>query len=164
MNDLGSLATDIVDYSFPDDTGKFPVSFVSGWLETHIGTLNGLTHEEFNIDSTGGIGPSGLYPVEEDIFKTLYEINYYNRAAREALRGVIWDTDNITDIITMVREGDSTIQKTSSNSLSKTFATFAKDLNEDLDQMVFQYNFQKSSPLQVAGEDGSYVTTSFTPR
>src|SRR6056300_1616249 len=103
MNDLGSLASGIVTYSFPSDTGRFPTSFVSGWLETHIGEFNGLVHEEFYVDSTGGIGPSGLFPVEKDIFSKLYEISYYERASREALRGVIWGgSGSVADSVTMV--------------------------------------------------------------
>lgn len=156
MNALGSLATDIVTYSFPSDTGRFPVSYVSGWLDSRIGEFNGLTHEEFYIDSTGAFGPSGLYPVEEDIFKLLYEINYYDRAAREALRGVIWGgTGTVADSVTMVKEGDTTIQKVSKHQVSKTFAEFAKDARERLGDLLFQYNRQKSSPIQVAGLDGT---------
>jgi len=155
MNDLESLATNIVTYSFPDDTGRFPVSYVSGWLETHIGEFNGLVHEEFYIDDTGGFAPTGLLPVEEDIFKILYEINYYDRAAREALRGVVWGGSGSTaDSITMVKEGDTTIQKVSKHQISRTFSEFAKDARNQLGELLFQYNYQKSSPIQVHGQDG----------
>ena len=47
MNDLGSLASGIVTYDFPNDTGSYNIGFVSGWLETNIGELNGLLHEDF---------------------------------------------------------------------------------------------------------------------
>ena len=40
MNDLGELATNIINIEFPDDTDRFPVSYVSGWLESNIGELN----------------------------------------------------------------------------------------------------------------------------
>ena len=50
MNDLGSLATKIVNYEFSEDRQRFPVSYVSGWLETNIGELNGLTNEEFYVN------------------------------------------------------------------------------------------------------------------
>ena len=154
MNDLGSLATDIVTYHFPSDTGRFPVGFVSGWLETRIGALNGITHEEFSIDETGAFTPCGLFPVEKDIFKTLYEIYYYDTAARESLRGIIWD-DNVADSITMVKEGDSTVQKTSKHQISRTYTELSKMAQENLKDLVFQYNRSKASPIQVAGEDSS---------
>ena len=76
MNDLGVLATDIVTYDFPNDTGSYNVGFVSGWLETNIGELNGLVHEEFEANATGGLclvgTDSGMMPVEKNIFSTLY--------------------------------------------------------------------------------------------
>ena len=153
MNDLQSLAEDIVTYSFPDDTGRFPVSFISGWLETHIGELNGLTHEDFFIDETGGIGPSGLMPVEKDIFKALYEEEYYERAAREALRGIVWLEGN-ADSVTMVKEGDTTIQKVSKHQISRTFSEFAAAARGNLEELLFQYNMQKSSPIGVDSVEG----------
>jgi hypothetical protein len=155
MNDLGSLATEIVTYSFPSDTGRFPVSYVSGWLESRIGEFNGLTNEEFYIDETGAFGPSGIFPVEEDIFKLIYEINYYDRAAREALRGVIWGgAGSVSDSVTMVKEGDTTIQKVSKHQVSRTFAEFSRDARDRLGDLLFQYNRLKASPVQVAGTDG----------
>jgi len=152
MNDLGSLATDIVNYSYPDDTGRFPVGFVSGWLETRIGSLNALTHEEFEIDSTGAVIPS-LCMDEEDIFKGLYDINYYERGARESLRGIIWD-GAINGAISMVKEGDSTIQKTSNHQISKTYSQLAEEARESLKNLLYQYNMNKASAVQVTGEDG----------
>ena len=47
MNDLGSLATNIVTYDFPNDTGSYNLGFVSGWLEVNIGESNGVPPIEF---------------------------------------------------------------------------------------------------------------------
>lgn len=153
MNDLGSLATQIVSYSFDEDTGRFPVTYVSGWLDANIGLLNAYTHEEFSIDSTGAFAPSGLLPIEEAIFTALYTIAYYDRSAREAIRGVIWGGDSAGAVMT-VREGDSVIQKTSKAQMSRTFAEFAKDAKADLDGLLYQYNSDKAGVRQVAGDDG----------
>lgn len=153
MNEIGSIATDIVTYGFPDDTGRFPITYVSGWLGSHIGDLNTVTHEEFYVDATGGIGPSGLLLEEKSIFMLLYEIDYYKRSAREALRGIIWGT-SVGDSFTMVKEGDSTIQKVSKSSISKNFLELAREAQDTLDDLIFQYNSTKSGPISVAGEDG----------
>ena len=154
MNNLGALATEVVDYSFPDDTGRFPVSYISGWFETKLGTFNGLTHMQFEIDSSGNFDPE-LCPVESGILKDLYDIEYYDKAARESLRGIVWGgSTEFKDSITMVKEGDSVVQKVSKHQISRTFAEFARMKKSDLDDLLFQYNNQKSSPLQVAGEDG----------
>ena len=119
MNDLGVLATKIVNYEFSEDRQRFPVSYVSGWLETNIGELNGLTNEEFYVNSTGAIEiaeGSGLLPVEENIYSTLYEIHYYEKAARDSLRGFTYGSD--TDWLT-IKEGDTTIQRQNKNSVAK---------------------------------------------
>ena len=155
MNDIGSLANKIVTYDFPNDTGSYNVGFVSGWLETNIGELNGLLHEEFRVDATGNIrgAGTGLAPVESGIFSTLYELFYYQKSSREALRSFTY-SDSV-DWITL-KEGDTTIQRQNKNSVSKTYVDLSKEANSRLDNLLYQYNYQKSSPIQVAGTDGTY--------
>lgn len=157
MNDLGSLATNIVTYDFPNDTGSYNVGFVSGWLEVNIGELNGITHEEFEVNSTGAIAikgtDSGLMPVEENIFTTLYELWYYQKSARESLRSFTY-SDSV-DWVTL-KEGDTTIQRQNKNSVAKTYRDLSEETSKKLSDLVFQYNYQKSSPIQVAGTDGTF--------
>ncbi len=154
MNDLGSLATKIVNYEFSEDSTRFPVSYVSGWLEANIGELNGLTNEEFYVNDTGAIEiavGSGLLPIEENIFSTLYEIHYYEKASRDSLRGFTYGGD--TDWITL-KEGDTTIQRQNKNSVAKTYRDLKVDTTDRLNDLVGRYNQYKSSPLQVFGRDG----------
>lgn len=153
MNDLGTLATEIVDYQFPDDTGRFPVAFVSGWLNVNLGQFNGLTKTDFIIDSSGNFSPS-LCPVESGILKEMYEIEYYSKAAKEALRGIVWGSASGADSITMVKEGDSVVQKVSKHQISRTFSEFARLAKDDLEDLLNKYNRKHSRPRQVAGEDG----------
>jgi len=155
MNDLGRIASGIVTYDFPNDTGSYNIGFVSGWLETNIGELNGLLHEEFAVDSTGAVraGGTGLAPVEENIWGTLYELYYYQKSSREALRSFTY-SDSV-DWITL-KEGDTTIQRQNKNSVSKTYIDLSKEANTRLDNLLYQYNYQKSSPIQVAGTDGTF--------
>jgi len=155
MNDLGRIASGITTYEFPNDTGTYNMGFVSGWLETNIGELNGLLHEEFSVDTTGNIraAGTGLAPVEENIFSTLYELFYYQKSSREALRSFTY-SDSV-DWITL-KEGDTTIQRQNKNSVSKTYMDLSKEANSRLDNLLYQYNYQKSSPIQVAGTDGTY--------
>jgi hypothetical protein len=155
MNDLGRIASGITTYDFPNDTGTYNMGFVSGWLETNIGELNGLLHEEFKVDSTGAIRAdgTGLAPVEENIFSTLYELYYYQKSSRESLRSFTYDSS--VDWITL-KEGDTTIQRQNKNSVSKTYVDLSKEANSRLDNLLYQYNYQKSSPIQVAGTDGTF--------
>jgi len=156
MNDLGSLATSIFNYSI-NETGRFPISFISGWLEVNLGQLNGLTHEEFTINSTGAFDPS-LEPVEESIYTALFEIYYYNKASREALRGIVWD-NSLGDALIMVKEGDSTVQRTSKHQVSRAFAELAKESQNNLDNLLFQYNRTKAAPRQVVGDNDQFYST-----
>tara|TARA_R100001015_G_C4632756_1_gene196748 strand:- start:2796 stop:3284 length:489 start_codon:yes stop_codon:yes gene_type:complete len=155
MNDLGNLASGIVTYDFPNDTGTYNMVFVSGWLEENVGELNGLIHEEASIDSTGAlrIDGTGLAPVENNIFSTLYEIWYLQKSARESLRSFTY-SDSV-DWVT-IKEGDTTIQRQNKNSVAKTYKDLTTEVNERLDNLLYQYNYQKSSPIQVAGTDGTY--------
>tara|TARA_R100001509_G_scaffold48212_2_gene26157 strand:- start:2039 stop:2527 length:489 start_codon:yes stop_codon:yes gene_type:complete len=155
MNDLGVIASGIVTYDFPNDTGTYNISFVSGWLETNIGELNGLIHEEFEVNSDGDIrmGATGLADVEVNIFSTLYELWYYQKSARESLRSFTY-SDSV-DWVT-IKEGDTTIQRQNKNSVAKTYRDLSEETSNRLDNLVFQYNYQKSSPIQVAGTDGTF--------
>lgn len=154
MNDLGRLATKIINYEFSEDRYRFPVSYVSGWLEANIGELNGLLNEEFYINSTGAIEiaeGSGLLPVEENIYSTLYEIHFYEKASRDALRGFVYGQE--TDWLTL-KEGDTTIQRQNKNSVAKTFRDLKVDTENRLQDLIGRYNQYKASPLEVYGADG----------
>ena len=157
MNDVGSLATKIITYSFPEDTGVFSTSFVSGWLESNLGQLNGLTNEEFYVDSTGAFGPSGLLSVEQDIYALLFESYYYQRASRNALRNIAWSAGSAAsyaDQLIMTREGDSTVQMVSKHTVAKTFQELSNDAKKRMDDILARYLINKAAPLSVAGEDG----------
>ena len=154
MNDLGVIASGIVTYDFPNDTGSYNMGFVSGWLETNIGELNGYIHEEFEVDSTGAIrmDGTGLAPVEVNIFGALYELWYYNKSARESLRSFTY-SDSV-DWVT-IKEGDTTLQRQNKNSVAKTYRDLSVETADRLNNLLYQYNYQKSSPVQVAGTDGT---------
>jgi hypothetical protein len=155
MNDFGQLASDIITYDFPNDTGTYGTGYISGWLEVNLGELNGLTHEEFSGNATGAIeyaSGSGLMPIEKKIFRSLYEIHYYQKSARESLRGFTYDSS--VDWIT-IKEGDTTLQRQNKNSVAKTYRELEEMAVERLDNLLYQYNSTKSSPLQVAGTDGT---------
>lgn len=161
MNDLGTLAANIFNYSYPDDGSRFSTGFISGWLETNLGLLNGITHEEFSINSTGAFEPSSLAPVEESIYRLLYDIYYYQRASRYALKGIVWDS-SLTDAMIMVKEGDTTIQRTSKHQVARTFSDLAKAAEDTLNDLVFQYNSSKAAPRQVVGANDAYYHRDWT--
>lgn len=158
MNDFGNLAQNIVTYEFPNDTGNYPVSYVSGWLEANLGELNGLLNEEFVVNDTGSIYVGeyfGLLPVELVIYSKLYEIHYYQKSARETLRNAAYGAS--VDWVTL-KEGDTTIQRQNKNSVARTFKELETDARAELNDLVFQYNRYKAGPRQVYGSDAVSAT------
>ena len=156
MNDLGELATKIIEVEFPEDTCRFPLSYVSGWLESHLGDLNILINEEFEIDEAGNFLPP-LCREEEAIFTELYIINYYEKKSRDVLRGITDTSSGGLDWI-LLKEGDTTIQRQNKNSVARTLNVFKSDSVSRLDQLVAKYNMYRSSPLQVYGRDENNTT------
>jgi len=156
MNDLGILASSIVEVEFPDDTGRFPVSYVSGWLEANIGELNVLLNEDFSIDESGNFLPP-FCPEEEAIYTELYSMHYYEKVSRDVLRGI---TDGSTaggDWV-LLKEGDTTIQKQNKNSIARTLNLFKQESSQKMNDLVSKYNMYKASPLQVYGADENNTT------
>jgi hypothetical protein len=151
MNDLGTLATQIVNFGFQEDTGRFPVTYVSGWLDANIGILNQILHEEFAIDSTGAFSPI-LTEEVESIFSEIYSTHYYQKASRDALRGFLNSSATAGGDWISLKEGDTYIQRPNPNAVSRSFDEFAKEAQTRLDNLVFNYNRGKCGPIQVTGE------------
>jgi hypothetical protein len=153
MNDLGTLATNIVELEFSADSERFPVSYVSGWLDANIGELNILLNECFQVDEAGDFLPP-LCKEEEAIFTELYIINVYERMSRDVLRGIASSSSSSSSSDwVMLKEGDTTIQKQNKNSIARTLNLFKQDSMSRLDELVAKYNIYKASPLQVYGAD-----------
>jgi len=155
MNDLGNLAYTIIKYEFKEDTSRFPISYISGWLDAHVGELNTYIHEDFYLDDSGYFQPRELSKEESHIFATLYEIHYYEKASRESLRSSVYPTsaDASTDWL-MIKEGDTTITRQSKATVSSAFAAFARDAEKKLNHLIYQHNSNQGGPTQVAGIDG----------
>ena len=150
MNPVGTLAEQIVKYHFPDDEDA-AVCFVSGWLDANIGKLNGYTHEEFSITGSGVFSPE-IQPVEKAIFTLLYEIDYYDRKIRKVLRDSI-ATSGVGEW-SMIREGDTIIQRTSKHLISREWKGYRDAANDQLKDLLAKYDIYKAVPVQVAGADG----------
>ena len=92
--------------------------------------------------------------MEQNIFAYLYKINYYDKSSREVLRGIVWsDGNGATDDWISIKEGDSSVQKVSKNSISRSLSEAANETRSRMKDLLYQYNMSKSSPIQVAGED-----------
>ena len=151
MNDLGTLANKIIEIEFPEDSCRFPLSYVSGWLEANLGELNILINEDYKIDESGNFLPS-LCLEEEAIYTQLYSISYFDKLSRDVLRGITSTSSSSSDWV-LLKEGDTTIQKQNKNSVARTLNEFKVQSSDRLNELVSKYNMYKSSPLQVYGRD-----------
>jgi hypothetical protein len=155
MNDLGELAEQIINTEFPEDTDRFPISYVSGWLDANIGEVNILLNEDFEIDVSGNFLPS-FCAEEEAIYTELYSVHYYEKLSRDVLRGITSNCAGSSDWV-LLKEGDTTIQKQNKNSIARTLNSFKNDSMDKLNDLVSKYNVYKSSPIQVYGSDKNNI-------
>ena len=154
MNEFGELAYKIIKYNFKEDAARFPISYVSGWLETNLGALNTATRQNFSVGDSGDFYPSSLCLEEEVIFTKLYSIHYYNKSARDVLRGVVWSSaGEANDDWSSIKEGDTFIQRQSKTSIAKALSSEAAKEEESLKHLLYNYNWNKSDPSQVYGDD-----------
>jgi hypothetical protein len=86
-NVLEDLASGIVTTEFDGDTGIATVASVSGWLYENLGQVNTYLYTNFSGDNA--TGTYGFMDIEaQNVLKELYLSNYYNKEARNALRGI----------------------------------------------------------------------------
>lgn len=127
---LTDLATNIWnDIGQPTDT---PVSYIQSKLISNpfLGKLNSLTANCFVI-ITGDILPA-LNTDEQGIYALMYEADFYTRKVNVLLNG--------TDIAwTTLKDGDSTITRSSIVDQARLYRDMQKQLNDQLRVIVAAY-------------------------
>ena len=163
MSELGDLATSIWDNEFGDATGASQrtneINSISGWLAGNIGLLNTLIYKSFSGDANGDVCPVGTFKLEEqDIYSQIYLKHFYEKKARNVLRGIDGSLNSDIDWIRL-REGDSLIVRNNKTDVSKLYLSMAKDAAEELIDLVYYYNSYQAAPRQVAGNDGNHFVS-----
>ena len=154
MGTTYDLADTVFVNEFDSDTNMATVLQISGWFENNIGELNTLLFTSFSGSGDPGhphqtFVPSGSFGFEESgIYKKLYLKHFYQKKARNVLKGI----DSSVDFITL-REGDSMITRTNKNEIAKVYRGLAKDASEELEKVVYAYNFYQAKPRQVVGDE-----------
>jgi hypothetical protein len=183
MSELGDLATSIWDNEFGDATGASQrtneINSISGWLAGNIGLLNTLIYKSFSGDANGDVCPVGTFKLEEqDIYSQIYLKHFYEKKARNVLRGIDGSLNSDIDWIRLregdslivrnnktdvswirLREGDSLIVRNNKTDVSKLYLSMAKDAAEELKDLVYYYNSYQAAPRQVAGNDGNHFVS-----
>tara|TARA_Y100000356_G_scaffold45655_1_gene35929 strand:+ start:1634 stop:2122 length:489 start_codon:yes stop_codon:yes gene_type:complete len=149
-NEPKILANSVFVNEFDSDTDLATLSQISGWFENNIGELNTLIFTSFSGSGEAGKSSHVFHPKmgleESGIYKKLYLKHFYQKKARNVLKGI----DSSVDFISL-REGDSMITRTNKNEIAKTYRGMAKDAEEDLEKAVYAYNYYNAAPRQVAG-------------
>lgn len=152
-NIYSAIASQIFTTEFASNTGITTHSQISGWLSANVGGLNALLHTNFS-----GEDPS-IDNAAANILARQYMVNYYQRAARNALRGVLNSSTNGDNILS-VSDGDNRISFVNKKEVAREFTALSKDIAEEIKTMTYNYQLYASTPLQVGGYDfytsGSY--------
>ena len=152
---LENLASGIVVTEFDGDTGIATVANVSGWLYENLGQVNTYLYTDFS-----GALASGTYgemDIEaQNVLKELYLCNYYNKQARNALRGIASSTVSGDNILSL-KDGESSVTFVNRNEVSKVYRGLASDCMEKVTRLAAQYNIYQAQPRQVGGIDASGV-------
>lgn len=144
MANLGQIAQNIFYFEFDADVNETNISSISGWLNANIGELNNLI---FTSHSGTGID---LNSEESDIFKHLYLASYYKKKSRNAIKSI--GSTSPTNNIVSVSDEDSSVTFINGNEVSKQFRTLSKDHMDELNKLVFAYNYYQGAPAQVIGK------------
>tara|TARA_A100001391_G_C4927716_1_gene240902 strand:+ start:183 stop:677 length:495 start_codon:yes stop_codon:yes gene_type:complete len=150
---LEDLASGIVVTEFDGDTGIATVANVSGWLFENLGQVNTYLYTDFTGDLASGT--YGVMDIEaQNVLKELYLSNYYNKQARNALRGIV-DSSVSGDNVLSLKDGESSVTFINRNEVSKVYRGLASDCMDKVTRMAAQYNIYQAEPRQLGGIDGS---------
>jgi hypothetical protein len=159
-NVLESLASGIVTTEFDSDTGIATVANVSGWLYENLGRVNTYLYTNFSGDNA--TGTYEIMDIEaQNVLKELYLSNYYNKEARNALRGIT--TSSVSgDNVLSLKDGESAVTFINRNEVSKVYRGLANDCMDKVTQMAAQYNIYQAQPRQLGGIDASGIGIVYT--
>lgn len=170
MNQLGIIASGILEYDFdfiPDGPEKqSELLLISGTLSGRIGELNDLIHQKFHFTGSNGNVNPPLQNEESAILRKIYMRDWAKKQAQKVLRGLYLDStpsgnSSAGDWIEL-SEGDTTIRRSASSSAASAasrintqrgFRDLAKDIQEELKELIYRYNIYGGQPRQVISED-----------
>jgi len=159
-NVLESLASGIVTTEFDSDTGIATVANVSGWLYENLGQVNTYLYTNFNGDNA--TGTYAIMDIEaQNVLKELYLSNYYNKEARNALRGITKSSVSGDNVLSL-KDGESAVTFINRNEVSKVYRGLANDCMDKVTQMAAQYNIYQAQPRQLGGIDASGIGIVYT--
>tara|TARA_Y100000361_G_C11161062_1_gene347337 strand:- start:1275 stop:1841 length:567 start_codon:yes stop_codon:yes gene_type:complete len=176
MNQLGLIASGMLEYDFSFITGETErdseLLTISGSLSGRIGDLNVLINQSFSFTGDEGELSPRLQNEESAILRNIYMRDWCKKQSNKVLRGLYMDSiagapESSSESSTAaadwveLREGDTTIRRSAASSASsavsranteKAFRDMAKDIQKELEALVYKYNMYGSQPRQVISE------------
>lgn len=150
MSVISDLALKIFQTEFDGDTGVVYNSYIEAWLNANLGQLNTRLNTSYSgVDAELDLESQAIY-------KELYLGNYYRKQSRNALRGLIGNT-NGSDILSL-KDGNSSVTFTNKNEVAKVYKSFAEESDKKLDKLCHNYNMYQSEPLQLGGIEALNIT------
>jgi hypothetical protein len=146
---------DVADelYREMGEPSDWTIASIAWWLRANLGDLNISINKRFYIDETtleilaGADSGDVFTSVEKSIFKMLFATHFYERLLRNALGAA--STDSVIEI----NQNGFSARKINKNELAKTYAQFRKQINDELQSLIKNYNLNEARPLQIAGDD-----------
>ena len=97
----------------------------------------------------------------QNVLKELYLSNYYNKEARNALRGITKSSVSGDNVLSL-RDGESAVTFINRNEVSKVYRGLANDCMDKVTKMAAQYNIYQAQPRQLGGIDASVIGIVYT--
>lgn len=187
MNQIGQLATTIWDNEFGHENSELEreiaIEGISGQLEANsLGQMNLMIYTSFGMVS-GDVDPE-LKNEENAILTEIYLRDWYKKQSRNILRGIGVSSYNssstsdessslgssalvsLADDWTVIKEGDTTIQRNRavstkvgssifsnvSNDAARVFRQLSEESAAKLTELTNKYNLYKAEPIQVGSD------------
>jgi len=98
----------------------------------------------------------------QSVLKELYLSNYYNKQARNALRGIA-ESSVSGDNVLSLKDGESSVTFVNRNEVSKVYRGLASDCMDRVTRLAAQYNIYQAQPRQLGGIDASGLGIVYAP-
>jgi len=148
MTTLETLAKEIMETEFDNDSSLNSLQSIEAWLETNLGMLNSLINTSFCVEA------QELDSEALSVYRQAYLHHYYSKKARNALRGIMMASGECSGDVISLNDGDSKVTFANKNESAKVIRGLANYAKSNLDTLVNKYNMYQSEPRQVSGIDG----------
>ena len=143
------LASDTWKFDL-DEPSEISVAYVAQWYRVHIGDLNNIINNGYEINSSYEIIDSSGNNIDDDaasIFKKLFEISYFKKQSKSFLGA------NAIDIVNTVTQDGITVRGIDRNGIAKTYNDLYKEAKLELKNLLNNYKYNRGNAGEVKSDD-----------